>query len=80
MPTSTRSREARRDENGKPNEGYALVPELRPLTVTGVVERALVPLPNWPKVFWPQHLTVPSVDTAHTPISPVQGCNYAPLR
>ena len=38
---------------------------LNPETATGVEELVVVPLPSWPKLFRPQHLTVPSVISAH---------------
>ena len=38
---------------------------LMPLTDTGLVEPAVVPLPSCPSVFLPQHCTVPSAMSAH---------------
>ena len=36
-----------------------------PNTLTGVVRWVVVPSPSWPKLFLPQHFTLPSVSTAH---------------
>ena len=38
---------------------------VRPLTTTGVDESVVVPFPNWPSRFAPQHLAVPFAKTAH---------------
>ena len=37
----------------------------RPLTNTGVEDVVVLPFPNWPEPFAPQHLTVPPADNAH---------------
>src|SRR4029077_5123607 len=36
-----------------------------PRADTGVAEDVVVPSPNWPKSFWPQHCTVPLPRRAH---------------
>jgi hypothetical protein len=60
---------------------------LRPATATGVSTSVVVPLPIWPWVFLPQHLTVPSPDRAQVwlslearvllPVSPDTGTGLA---
>lgn len=45
--------------------GLAAISYYSPVTVTGTLELALVPLPNWPSRLWPQHLAVPLISLAH---------------
>ena len=42
-----------------------IIPEVSPLTFTGVFEVVLLALPSWPKLLYPQHLTAPAVVKAH---------------
>src|SRR5205809_343449 len=37
----------------------------RPVTTTGVDASVVVPLPNWPLAFAPQHFAVPLANSAH---------------
>ena len=41
-------------------------------TVTGVVDGVVVPSPNCPKIFPPQHLTLPSFKRAQLKLKPVE--------
>jgi len=40
-------------------------PDDKPDTVTGVNRLVVVPSPNWPQLFLPQHRTSPATNTAH---------------
>jgi hypothetical protein len=42
----------------------AVAPLANPLTSTGIVRLIVVPSPNWPYQFAPQHLTPPAVVNA----------------
>jgi hypothetical protein len=42
----------------------AVTPELKPDTGTGVLRSVLVPSPNWPVTFKPQHCTAPLLKRA----------------
>ena len=42
----------------------AATPLVNPLTFTGVLRLLLVPSPNWPRAFPPQHLTPPLLGSA----------------
>src|SRR5437879_1477008 len=44
-----------------------------PVIVTGVEELVVVPLPNCPKSFWPQHCAVPSLKSAQV------WCHHPPV-
>src|SRR3989442_1610919 len=44
-----------------------VVASAMPDTNTGVVRIEVVPSPTWPNLFWPQHMTVPSLMSAQPP-------------
>ena len=49
-----------------------IVPDDSPVTPTGVVRIVVVPSPSWPRVFHPQHLTIPFSVSAHVCLKPAE--------